>query len=122
MLEPTSQTCSQSSVPSAGATLIVRLPLSKQDLVDSVDRQVMWRAVTRAALLDRTTRITGAGIVGNKLAAQTRRSTTSSITNGELAKPHPGSSTPVSAAALRDQRTAPLAASSAFTIPVAPRL
>src|SRR5258705_11578074 len=48
--------------------------------------------------------------------------TTSPTTNGELAKPQPGTFTPVSDAALRDHTTAPSAASSAFTIPVAPNV
>ena len=48
--------------------------------------------------------------------------TRSSTTNGEPAKPQLGSFAPVSDAALRDQTTAPSAASSAFTIPVAPNV
>src|SRR5881396_3920596 len=46
--------------------------------------------------------------------------TTSLTTNGELAKPQPGTFAPVSDAGLRDHTTAPLRASSAFRIPVAP--
>ena len=46
--------------------------------------------------------------------------TTSLTTSGELAKPHSGTFAPVSDAALRDHTTAPVSASSAFTIPVAP--
>jgi hypothetical protein len=46
--------------------------------------------------------------------------TTSFTTSGELEKPQPGSFAPVSVAALRVQINAPLRASSAFTIPVAP--
>ena len=44
------------------------------------------------------------------------------ITSGELAKPQPGTFMPVSDAALRDHTTAPLRASSAFRIPVAPNV
>ena len=48
--------------------------------------------------------------------------TTSSTTSGELAKPQPGAVALLSVAALRDQTTAPLAASSAFRMPVAPNV
>ena len=48
--------------------------------------------------------------------------TTSLTTSGELAKPQPGIFAPVSDAALRDQTTAPVPASSAFRIPVAPNV
>ena len=48
--------------------------------------------------------------------------TMSSITSGELEKPQSGTGVPVSDAAFRDHTTAPLAASSAFTIPVAPNV
>ena len=48
--------------------------------------------------------------------------TTSSTTSGELAKPQSGTFVPVSDAALRDHTTAPLLASSAFRIPVAPNV
>jgi hypothetical protein len=44
----------------------------------------------------------------------------SSTTSGELVIPHPGIVTPVSVTALRDHTTAPVAASSALTMPVAP--
>jgi len=44
----------------------------------------------------------------------------SSTTNGELERPQSGIFVPVSEAALRDHTTAPVAALSAFTIPVAP--
>src|SRR5262245_41538936 len=47
--------------------------------------------------------------------------TVSFVTNGEAAKPQPGSFTPVSVAALRDQMTFPSIALSAFKIPVAPK-
>ncbi len=47
--------------------------------------------------------------------------TTSPTTSGEPEKPQPGSSAPVSLAALRDQTTAPVRASSALAMPVAPR-
>ena len=46
--------------------------------------------------------------------------TTSSTTNGELAKPQAGTFVSVSAAAFRDHTTAPSSAFSAFKIPVAP--
>ena len=46
--------------------------------------------------------------------------TRSSTTRGEPAKPHCGTFAPVSVTALRDHTTAPLLASSAFRIPVAP--
>ena len=48
--------------------------------------------------------------------------TRSPTTSGELAKPQSGIFAPVSDAALRDHTTAPLPASSAFTIPVAPNV
>src|SRR5688500_6020202 len=48
--------------------------------------------------------------------------TTLSTTNGELVKPHVGTFVSVSDAALRDHTTAPLRASSAFRIPVAPNV
>src|SRR5216684_3201884 len=48
--------------------------------------------------------------------------TRSPATNGELAKPHVGVFIAASDAALRDHTTAPLLASSAFTIPVAPNV
>ena len=48
--------------------------------------------------------------------------TTSPTTSGELAKPQPGIFLPVSDAALRDQTTEPLRASSAFRMPVAPNV
>ncbi len=48
--------------------------------------------------------------------------TTSSATNGEPAKPQVGIFAPVSDATLLDHTTAPLPASSAFRIPVAPRV
>src|SRR5258707_1121175 len=46
--------------------------------------------------------------------------TTSLTTRGELEKPHSGLVAPVSDCALRDHTTAPVLASRAFTIPVAP--
>jgi hypothetical protein len=46
--------------------------------------------------------------------------TTSSITSGELEMPQYGIATSASVAALRDQMTAPVPASSALRIPVAP--
>src|SRR3989442_14592743 len=48
--------------------------------------------------------------------------TMSPTTNGELAKPHVGVFMAASDAASRDHTTAPLLASSAFTIPVAPNV
>jgi hypothetical protein len=48
--------------------------------------------------------------------------TRSSTTSGELEKPQYGTSVRVSAATLRDQATPPSSASSAFRIPVAPKL
>ena len=48
--------------------------------------------------------------------------TTSLTTRGELEKPHSGLFAPVSDCAFRDQTTAPVLASSAFTIPVAPNV
>ena len=45
-----------------------------------------------------------------------------STTKGEPAKPQAGIFAPVSDAALRDHTTAPLPTSSAFTIPVAPKV
>ena len=48
--------------------------------------------------------------------------TTSSTTSGELAKPHTGTFRSVSDATLRDHTTAPLRASRAFRMPVAPNV
>ena len=48
--------------------------------------------------------------------------TTSSTTNGELARPQYGTFASVSEAALRDHTTAPSPASSTFRIPVAPNV
>jgi hypothetical protein len=48
--------------------------------------------------------------------------TRSSTTRGELEKPQYGTVRPASEGALRDQTTAPSPASSAFTIPVAPKV
>ena len=47
---------------------------------------------------------------------------TSSATNGEIANPQFGTFVPVSDAGWRDHATAPLSASSAFKIPVAPKV
>ena len=64
-------------------------------------------------------RAASGGVVANQ-GRSAATITTSSMTRGELAKPHSGTSVFVSAATLRDQRSLPLPASSAFKSPVAP--
>ena len=92
----------------------------QHDLRDAVDRREMRRAVAPAAGGAEPARLAGGDVVGGQRAATAATMTTSSTTSGELEKPQSGTSLPVSDATLRDHTTAPLPASSAFRIPVAP--
>ena len=68
MLTPPSHACSQSSLPSAGATLVAPAAAQQQDLRDSVDRHQLWRAVAAAAGRAEPARIAGGDVVGGEPA------------------------------------------------------
>ena len=62
-IAPPAHACSQSTLPVAGATLVVPGPLMKQDLRDAVDRDQMRRAVAEAAAAAGPARRAGRDVV-----------------------------------------------------------
>ena len=91
----------------------------QQDLRNARERREVWRAVAAAACLLRPAWRAGREIVGDKTA---RRRSHQNIADDERrrGKCLVGLRAPVSFCALRVQMRAPVVASSAFTMPVAP--
>ena len=69
-MAPPGHACSQSSVPSAGATLVAPAAAQQQDLRDAVDRHQMRRAVAAAARRADPARLAGGEVVGGERAGR----------------------------------------------------
>ena len=87
---PPAQAYSHSSAPSAGATLVTPAPLSSRICGDAVDRRSDAASCSCRRAADRPSAACRSRGRRRRACRTRRRSTTSSTTSGELAKPHIG--------------------------------